>query len=58
MHKSYNASSWFPGRSARAVFVVDAEGIIRYRKVETISLFRPRDEEIIEAIRAAQQKKN
>src|SRR5919107_4590259 len=51
IHKAYNASSWLPGRSARAVFVVDAEGIIRYRKVETLSLFRPRDEEIIEAIR-------
>lgn len=55
VHKSYNASSWLPGRSARAVFVVDAEGIIRYRKVETVSLFRPRDEEIIAAIRAAQE---
>ena len=57
VHKAYNASSWLPGRSARAVFVVDAEGIIRYRKVETLSLFRPRDEEIIEAIRAAQKQR-
>jgi peroxiredoxin Q/BCP len=55
VHKSYNASSWFPGRAARAVFVVDAGGIIRYRKVEAVSLFRPRDAEIIEAIRAAQK---
>jgi len=55
VHKAYNASSWLPGRSARAVFVVDSEGIIRYRKVETVSLFRPSDEEIIAAIRAAQQ---
>ncbi|HKP72678.1 MAG TPA: peroxiredoxin [Pyrinomonadaceae bacterium] len=54
VHKAYNASSWFPGRAARAVVVVDAEGIIRYRKVEAVSLFRPRDSEIIEAIRAAQ----
>lgn len=56
VHKAYNASSWLPGRAARAVVVVDAEGIIRYRKVETVSLFRPRDAEIIEAIRAAQKK--
>ena len=55
IHKAYNASSWLPGRAARAVFVVDSEGIIRYRKVETVSLFRPSDEEIIAAIRAAQQ---
>ena len=55
VHKAYNASSWFAGRAARAVVVLDAEGIIRYRKVEAVSLFRPRDTEIIEAIRAAQK---
>ena len=55
VHKAYAASSWFPGRAARAVVVVDPKGIIRYRKVETVSLFRPRDTEIIEAIRAAQE---
>jgi hypothetical protein len=37
------------------VVVVDAYGIIRYRKVESLSLFRPSDTEVIEAIRAAQQ---
>lgn len=55
VNKAYNASSWLPGRAARAVFVIDAEGIVRYRKVEAVSLFRPRDAEIIEAIRAAQR---
>ena len=55
VHKAYGASSWFPGRAARAVVVVDAGGIIRYRKVEAVSLLRPRDAEIIEAIRAAQE---
>jgi peroxiredoxin Q/BCP len=54
VHKAYGASSWLPGRAARAVVVVDAGGIIRYRKVEAVSLLRPRDAEIIEAIRAAQ----
>ncbi len=58
VNKAYNATSWLPGRAARAVFVVDARGIIRYRKVEAVSLFRPRDAEIIEAIRAAQKKKS
>ncbi|HEX8635867.1 MAG TPA: peroxiredoxin [Pyrinomonadaceae bacterium] len=57
VHRAYDASSWFPGRAARAVVIVDADGIIRYRKVETVSLFRPRDTEIIEAIRAAQAKR-
>ena len=55
VHRAYGASSWLPGRAARAVVVVDARGIIRYRKVETVSLFRPRDAEIVEAIRAAQK---
>ncbi|HEY0082364.1 MAG TPA: peroxiredoxin [Pyrinomonadaceae bacterium] len=54
VNRAYAASSWLPGRAARAVVVVDAGGIIRYRKVEAVSLFRPRDADIIEAIRAAQ----
>lgn len=56
VNKAYNATSWLPGRAARAVFVVDAQGIIRYRKVEAVSLFRPRDAEVIAAIRAALKK--
>jgi peroxiredoxin Q/BCP len=50
----YNVRSWIPGRSARAVIVVDSQGIIRYRKVEPLSLFRPRDQQVLEAIRVAQ----
>lgn len=51
--KLYDAMSIFPGRTARSVFVVDASGIIRYRDVRRIGLLRPKDEDIIEAIRAA-----
>lgn len=50
----YGVRSWLPGRSARAVFVIDAEGRIRYRKVEPLSLFRPKDDEVLAAIRAAE----
>ena len=53
--KTYNVTSWLPNRAARAVFVIDAQGIIRYRKIQPLSLFRPKDEEIIAAIRAAQE---
>ncbi len=53
--KAFGAHSWLPNRSARAVCVVDAEGILRYRKIQPLSLFRPKDDEIITAIRAAQQ---
>jgi peroxiredoxin Q/BCP len=51
--KLYGASSWLPGRAARAVVVVDANGVVRHLKVQPLSIFRPRDEEVIEAIKAA-----
>jgi len=50
----YGASSWLPGRAARAVMVVDAGGRLRHRKVQPLSLFRPKDDDVLEAIRAAQ----
>ncbi|MCA1592505.1 MAG: peroxiredoxin [Acidobacteria bacterium] len=53
--KLYGATSWLPGRAARAVVVVDGAGRISYRKVLPLSLFRPKDDEIIAAIRAAQE---
>jgi peroxiredoxin Q/BCP len=53
--KAYDALSWFPGRSARAVVVVDAYGRIAYRKVQSLSLFRPKDDEVLDAIRDAGQ---
>ena len=49
----YGAKSWLPGRSARSVVVIDALGVVRHNRVQSVSLFRPRDAEIIEAIRAA-----
>jgi peroxiredoxin Q/BCP len=50
----YGVRSWIPGRSARAVIVIDAHGIIRHRQVQPLSLFRPKDNQVIEAIRTAQ----
>ncbi|HEV2704871.1 MAG TPA: peroxiredoxin family protein [Pyrinomonadaceae bacterium] len=49
----YGASSWLPNRAARAVVVIDREGVVRYRRVQPLSLFRPKDEEVLAAIRAA-----
>ncbi len=51
---AYGANSLIPGKVARSVFVIDAKGIIRYRDVRPLGLFRPRDQEIIKAIKAAQ----
>jgi peroxiredoxin Q/BCP len=50
----FNAKSWLPGRSARAVVVIDADGRLRYNKTQALSLFRPKDDEVLDAIRAAQ----
>lgn len=52
--KAYDVTSWIPGRSARAVVVIDKNGKIAYHKTQSISLFRPDDSEILEAIKLAQ----
>jgi len=50
----YGMKSWLPGRSARGVVVIDKEGKIAYSKVQPLSLFRPADDDVLEAIRKAQ----
>jgi peroxiredoxin Q/BCP len=49
----YGANSIVPGKVARSVFVIDAAGVIRYRDVRPLGLFRPKDDDTIAAIRAA-----
>jgi peroxiredoxin Q/BCP len=51
----YGANSLVPGKVARSVFVIDADGVIRYRDVRPLGLFRPKDDDTIAAIRAAQK---
>jgi thioredoxin-dependent peroxiredoxin len=50
----YGANSLVPGKVARSVFVIDANGVIRYRDVRPLGLFKPKDDDTIKAIRAAQ----
>ena|SRR2546422_10185712 len=50
---AYGARSLIPGKVARSVFVIDANGIVRYRDVRPLGLFRPKDDDIIKAIREA-----
>jgi len=50
----FGAKSWLPGRAARAVVVIDAEGRVRHNRAQPLSLFRPKDDEVLSAIRAAQ----
>ena len=49
----YGANSLVPGKVARSVFVIDGDGVIRYRDVRRLGLFRPKDDDTIAAIRAA-----
>ena len=50
----YGALSLIPGKVARSVFVIDAKGLIRYRDVRPLGLFRPKDDDIIRAIQEVQ----
>jgi peroxiredoxin Q/BCP len=51
----YGAKSWLPGRAARAVVVIDDDGVVRHNKAQPLSLFRPKDDEVLAAIRAARK---
>lgn len=50
----YDMKSWLPGRSARGVVVIDAEGKIAYSKAQAVSLFKPSDDDVLAAILMAQ----
>ena len=50
----YDMKSWLPGRSARGVVVIDKAGKIAYHKVQPLSLFRPKDDDVLAAIRKAE----
>ena len=50
----YGARSLIPGKVARSVFVIDAEGKLRYQDVRPLGLIKPKDDVIISAIREAQ----
>jgi peroxiredoxin Q/BCP len=49
----YGVSSWIPGKSARAVTVIDKEGIVKSHQVQSLSMFRPSDEVVLAAFAAA-----
>jgi len=51
---TYGARSIIPGKVARSVFVIDGKGIVRHRDVRPLGLFRPKDDDVIKAIREAQ----
>lgn len=51
----YGAQSMVPGKVARSVFVIDPNGVICYRDVRPLGLFRPKDDEIIRVIGEARK---
>ena len=52
--EKFGMKSWLPGRSARGVVVIDKDGIVRHHQVQSLSLFRPKDDEVLAAIRSTQ----
>ena len=53
----YGARSLIPGKVARSVFVIDAEGKLRYQDVRPLGLLKPKDDVILSAIREAQNRR-
>lgn len=53
--KKYAVNSWLPGRAARAAVVIDKNGVVRHHQIQPLSLFRPKDEEVLAAIREAEK---
>jgi len=51
--EKYAVKSWLPNRSARSVVVIDKTGVVRYHKTEAVSLFRPKDDDVLAAIAQA-----
>ena len=51
---TYGAQSLIPGKVARSVFVINRDGVITFRDVRPLGLFRPKDDATIAAINAAQ----
>jgi len=49
----YGANSLVPGKVARSVFVIDSDGVIRHRDVRPLGFFRPKDDDVLQAIREA-----
>jgi peroxiredoxin Q/BCP len=51
----YGANSIIPGKVARSVFVINPDGVITHRDVRPLGLFKPKDDDTIAAIKAAQK---
>ena len=49
--EKYAMKSWLPGRSARGVVVIDKNGDVAYHKVQSLSVFKPSDAEVLEPVR-------
>jgi len=50
----YGVKSWVPGKSARAVVVVDKQGNVASHSVQSLGIFSPSDDDVIAAIRESE----
>lgn len=48
--RKYGVKSWLPGRSARAVVVIGKDGIVKSHNIQSLSIFRPKDEDVLAAV--------
>ena len=53
--EKYGVKSWLPGKSARAVTVIDKEGIVSSHEVQSLGMFRPSEDEVLSAIASANE---
>lgn len=49
--EKYGVKSWLPGKAARAVVIIDEEGVVTFHQVQSMAIFRPSDEQVLQAIR-------
>ncbi|MFV0388911.1 MAG: peroxiredoxin [Pyrinomonadaceae bacterium] len=50
---AYEVKSWLPGRAARAVVTINSNGRISHCKTQSLSIFRPSNREVLDAIKIA-----
>jgi thioredoxin-dependent peroxiredoxin len=55
---TYGAQSLIPGKVARSVFVIDRKGKVSHRDVRPLGLIKPKDDDVIAAIRKAESESN
>lgn len=51
---NYGVGSWVPGKSSRAVVVIDKMGKVAHHRIQSLGIFRPSDDDVLAAIEVAE----